>query len=380
MSVKTALGRPNGLRRSFGRLACALAVVPVVATPVVAVPAAAASQVTPAWIMAHVTSAQPWAAIVRTSLADWYVAPGGAKVVIGLTRITGPARAAARAAFGSDAELVLAPQPMSAIGRGTATRIVHLSSRPGAQQSGTGNRRADRPPFYGGDEIISYYRISAGKYRYAECTSSWDASYPVRKWNVMLTAGHCDGTHTFRTWYSGYVANGILHIGVKEGSVDVLSFGNYRSDAMTLTLKARNGTYAPHIFVGAVTSSKNIPVTGSAALSARSVGEHICTDGVVAGAEVCGPKIVSVNLCAHVKDRATGVEAYVCHMALAQYTRPFCTPGNSGGPVFRDTGHASGAVALGTIEGYSSKGKTYYCYINQLPNVLASVHARLGRR
>jgi hypothetical protein len=380
MSIKTALGRPNGLRRSFGRLACAFAALPVAAATVVAVPAAAASQVTPGWIMAHVTSAQPWATIVRSTLADWYLAPGGSKVVIGLTRITSTARSAARTEFGSAAELIQAAQPIAAVGHGTATRIVRTPSLPAAPQSGTGNRRADRSPFYGGDEIISYYKISGNKYRYAECTSSWDANYTVRKWNVMVTAGHCDGTHTFRTWYSGYVAGGVLHIGAKEGSLDVLSFGNYRSDAMTLTLKARSGTYAPHLFVGAVTSSRNIPVTGSAALSAHSIGERICTDGVVAGPEVCGPKIISVNLCAHVKDRATGVQAYVCHLALAQYTRPFCTPGNSGGPVFLDTGHATGAMALGTIEGYSNKGKTYYCYINELPNVLASVHAKLGRR
>ncbi len=326
--------------------------------------------------MSRVRTAQPWASVVAGTLAEWYVPAGGSEVVIGLTRITPAARAAARAAFGGAADLIVVPRPMSAVGVGTVPKVVR-GPVPATTQTGPGNRRSENPPFYGGGEIISYRKVSASRYDVAYCTSSWDSLATPRGLNVMTAAGHCDANHTWRTWYSGYLADGVVHIGNKEGVVAVQVFGHAKSDAMTITLGAASGTYAPRLFTGTASSAASIPVTGSAVISAHSVGERVCTDGAIAGAEVCGPKIINVNLCVQITDRAAGVSQYVCHLALAEYDRPFCTPGNSGGPVYRDLGRVRAAIALGTIEGYASHGRKYYCYINQLPYVLAAVHGKL---
>lgn len=327
--------------------------------------------------MARVASAQPWATIVHGTLAEWFVPAGRPGVVIGLTRITPAARAAARAAFGSSAELIVAPRPMLAVGVGTVHRLVHISV-PAADKAGPGSRRSENPPFYGGAEIISYRKVSGTQYDVAFCTSSWDSLGTTgSKLNDMITAGHCDASHNWRTWYSGYLTDGVLHLGDKVGTVATQVFKHGKADAMTITLGAASGTYAPRIFTGSASSSASIPVTGSASLSANSVGERICTDGVIAGAEVCGPKIVKVNICAKISDKASGISEDVCHLAVAEYHKAFCRPGNSGGPVYRAAGHQSAAVALGTIEGFSSSGSKHYCYINQLPATLAAVHARL---
>ncbi len=365
--------RVTALIAAVGALCCGVLAAGLTASPAVARPGD--QRETPASLMSRVTSAQPWASIVAGTLAEWYVPPGGSKLVIGLTRITPAARSAARAAFGGDADLIVVPRPMSAVGTVTVPRVVHMSAA--AAQSGPGNRRAEDPPFYGGAEIISYHKISASQYDVAFCTSSWDSLGTVSKLNDMITAGHCDASHTWKTWYSGYLANGIVHIGDKEGSVAVQVFKKAKADAMTITQSAASGTYAPRIFTGSATSSASIPVTGSAAVTAKSVGEQICTDGVIAGAQICGPKITKVNLCVQITDSSAGITEDVCHLALAEYKKPFCTPGNSGGPVYKDSAGVKAAVALGTIDGYASSGTKYYCYINQLPAVLAAVHATL---
>ncbi len=384
MLDRSLLVRSRVLGRQAGRLACTVLAVPVVLIPTLAVasaraePASRSAHPAPAWIMSHIRDAQPWARVVRNTLADWYASPAGTEVVVGLTRISAAARSAARLAFGGGVELVVAPMPQSAVGTATVSGVSPSTWRPAMPRSRTGSRRADSQPFYGGDEIVSYHETSPGKYSVLYCTSAFDGTDTAHSWNVITTAGHCDATRNYRTWYSGYIADGRLYVGDEVGSVDALVFSNDRADAMTLTRKASSGTYSPHVFVGPITSATNLPVTGSAALSRRSLGERICTDGAIAGAEICGPKIIEVDLCARVVDKATSVSAYVCHLAVAQYSRPFCLPGNSGGPVFLDGGHAHAAVAVGTIEGYGSKGKAYYCYVNQLPNALAAVHSKLS--
>jgi hypothetical protein len=374
MGSRTRRMRLRILARSASILTCAVLAAGLTAAPAVA--QHGDQRETPAWLMSRVTSAQPWASMVRNTLAEWYLADGGSKLVIGLTRTTPAVRSAARAAFGGAADLIVVPRPMSAVGAGVVPGVVHIPA-PAATASGPGDRRAEKSPFYGGGEIISYHKVSASQYDVVFCTSSWDSLGTVSKLNVMITAGHCDASHTWKTWYSGYLADGVVHIGAKEGSVAVQVFKKDKSDAMTITLSAASGTYAPRIFTGTATSSASIPVTGSAAISAKSVGELICTDGVIAGAQVCGPKIISVNLCVQITDSTAGITEDVCHLALARYKKPFCTPGNSGGPVYRDVAGVKSATALGTIDGYASSGSKYYCYINQLPAVLAAVHATL---
>lgn len=46
-------------------------------------------------VRVRIPSAQPWARVVRPTLSQWYVDPQADRVVVGLTRITGAARAAA---------------------------------------------------------------------------------------------------------------------------------------------------------------------------------------------------------------------------------------------------------------------------------------------
>lgn len=324
-------------------------------------------------VMARVPTAQPWATIVRPLLSEWYVDAPADRVVVGLTAITSAARAAAHAAFGGAVELTVAPRATLAVRVLTADGIVPLPAGAAGPDSGSGTRRDDHQPFYGGDEIISYRKISAKKYEAEQCTSSFDVYDHRAKVNAMVSAGHCTDGKDYDDWYSAYVSKGLIRLGALEGVIDTTERAAKTPDAATITLHRKSGTYSPHIFVGPVTSSASYPLAGSASLSR---GERICTDGIDSGAQICGASITQTNLCLILSGDGEG-PVETCHLAEATYTKSFCIPGDSGGPVYSQTllrkDHK--IYALGTIEGYQPGHDN--CFFNELGPVLSALKANL---
>lgn len=320
-------------------------------------------------VMARIPNAQPWATIVRSTLSQWYVDARADRVVVGLTRITSAARAASRHAFGGAVQLTVAPRASLTVRNlGTATRLVRLPSRRTIPNSSGGVRRNDGSPFYGGDEIISYVKEGT-KYDVVQCTSSFDAYDTLNKWNVMLTAGHCSADFPSDTWYSGYISGQTFYVGAKEGTIDDETFNNKDPDAMTIT-QEKLGTFSAHVFVGSATSSTNYPLDGS---DSFKTGELICTDGVDSGAAICGPSVTHTGMCVVFKEGSGTIN--VCDLAEATYSKAFCIPGDSGGPVYVDMGTTKKVYALGTIEG-STTGENN-CYMNELGPALSVTNARL---
>ncbi len=267
--------------------------------------------------------------------------------------------------------LTVAPRAILAIRRLTADRMVRLPTGPPVPDSSSGTRRNDRSPFFGGDEIISYYQTAANKYTVAQCTSSFDAYDHLHNWNAMVSDGHCAAAKQFTRWYSGYISGHTFYIGALEGVVDIKRYENKSSDVLTITLRKKTGSYSPYVFVGAATSSFSYSLVGTYALSS---GEIICTDGVNSGAQICRPKINHTNMC--VVFTGEGAPTTICHLAEATYSRPFCIPGDSGGAVYNAALTMVRVVeALGTIEGYTHGQDN--CFFNEIGPDLSAIKTTL---
>lgn len=322
-------------------------------------------------VMARIPTARPWAAITRPLLSEWYVDPSADRVVVGLTRITSAARAAAREAFGGTVVLTVVPRATLAVRTLAADRIVRLPTGTATPDSSGGTRRNDHSPFYGGDEILSYFKTGPNKYNVVQCTSSFDAYDHLRKWNVTVSDGHCADGMVFARWYSGYISGHTFYLGSLEGVIDNERHENKSSDVLTITLRKKTATYSPHVFVGSATSSFAYSLAGSYAFSR---GEKICTDGVDSGSQICGGSITNTNMCVVFSDDGQTVQT--CHLAEATYKRPFCVPGDSGGPVYNDALTMIRKVyALGTIEGYTRGHDN--CFINEIGPALSVVKTTL---
>ena len=331
------------------------------ASPALARPHPAYSHTDLKSVMARMQSAQPWAKIAGPLLSQWYVNTRADRVVVGLTKITPAARTAARQTFGGAVTLTVAPPNVLLVGHGVAHQTI-TSAR---VNNATGTRINDTKPYAGGDEIISYWKVGPNQFDVILCTSSFAVTNTTGGASAMLSAGHCAKDSKSLNWYSGYVANNVIHVGQKEGVQGNVVAGG-KSDAMAITQNVKvPATYIPFDFVGSKTSHTVYPVDGQGAFAK---GEKICTDGVITGAAVCGPKITQTNMCVKFSGGLS-----VCNLAEATYSSSFCIGGDSGGPVYADLGRV--IPALGTIEGMT-KGENN-CFINRLGPALRAVSATL---
>lgn len=345
----------------LGVLALAGVSLAMAASPALGRPHPAYSRADLKSVMARMRSAQPWAKVTGPLLSQWYVDTRADRVVVGLTNITPAARIAARQTFGGAVALTVAPPNVFAVGHGVAHGIV-TSPR---VNNATGTRINDNKPFEGGDEIISYWKVGPNEFDYVACTSSFAVTNTVGGASAMLSAGHCQKDSKSSNWYSGHVTNHVLNVGQKEGVQGNVVAGG-KSDAMTVTQNIKvPTTYLPSDFVDSDTSHTVYPVDGQGSFAK---GEKICTDGVISGAAICGPKITQTNMCVKFSGGLS-----VCNLAEATYSGPFCIQGDSGGPAYVDLGRV--IPALGTIEGFTSGENN--CFINRLGPALRAVSATL---
>jgi hypothetical protein len=229
----------------------------------------------------------------------------------------------------------------------------------------------DSSPFYGGDEILSYYATGIDRYNVTLCTTAFDVYDHLHKWNAMLTAGHCEENNKLTSWYSGYISGQSLYLGPLEGVVGSRKEQNKGSDVMAITLRKKTGTYSPYVFVGSATSSFSYSLVGTYALK---TGEIICTDGFTSGAQICRPKITHLNMC--VIFTGEGPAITICHLAEATYSKPFCIPGDSGGPVYNAALTMARVVeALGTIDGMTRHQDN--CFFNEIGPTLSAIKTTL---
>lgn len=312
-------------------------------------------------VMARIQTAEPWARVARATLSEWYVDSQADRVVVGLTKVTSPARIAAFDTFGAEVDLTAAPVATIAVIYARVSHIHHLSALDAASDSSSRSRINDESPLYGGDAIVSYVGLPSGAIDVAECTTSFDSESTAPRHNVMLTAGHCEEPmFAGEDWYNGYVKGKTVYLGLATiGKVANISTS---PDAMTITKNAKSGTYSPHVYVGSATSSSSYPVVGTKSVTK---GMHICTDGEVTGAQICGPRVTHTGVCLRIQ--LPGVKVTVCDLAEASYSRAFCHEGDSGGPVYSDLGKKK-IYALGTIEA-TVKGENV-CYFTMLSSIL----------
>lgn len=138
---------------------------------------------------------QPLASALGDSLTVWYPDPSAGVVVVGVTKVTAPITAAARATWGSGVRVIQRDRPelatkvtrikgplrrvkVDALGRvGSGGVMPALAPYPG--------RLLDAQPYYGGTRIGYVVSVSGG-YSITQCTAAFADSL-----RQMLTAGHC---------------------------------------------------------------------------------------------------------------------------------------------------------------------------------------------
>ncbi|MGW4109733.1 hypothetical protein ACWEFJ_02530 [Actinosynnema sp. NPDC004786] len=231
--------------------------------------------------------------------------------------------------------VVSVQEPVKAV-RVTRARVDELNAMayPGP------DREYDHLPFYTGNRII----------RWDEGRVSWCSSAAVNYARThMYTAGHCFvvGEEILQGYYDQ--PTNTVYYSDEIGPVVSSQWGNNRIDAQSVsTTKYTNRQYH-----GTVTTPTNLMQFKD---TSSFVGMRVCGNGSVSGTR-CAGELVRTNVCVSYPD--AGVSP--CGMSVAQSltNTPLSQPGDSGGPVIRDS-TGTGAQVVGIISGGNEAQRTLF--------------------